>query len=167
MNRSALSMSAFLALATACAGASASAASSAAAPSNTDSLSSIVQKLDTGFFDSFNNCSAPDQFKKHESYLNPDVEFYHDRSGVTWTRQAYMENTRAHVCGNFRRVLTAGTLQIYPLKDYGAIEEGQHRFCEIKSDKCFGEGKFLIIWHQTSTGWEATRIISYAHDAIH
>ncbi|WP_233842927.1 nuclear transport factor 2 family protein [Dyella sp. 2HG41-7] len=166
MNTNILLPSVFLALAAASAGAATSTTSNLQNPASSDSLSNTIQKLDAEFFDSFNNCSAPDQLKKHESYLNPNVEFYHDKSGVTWTRQAYMENTRAHVCGNFRRVLTAGSQEIYPIKDYGAIEEGRHTFCEIKSGKCFGEAKFLIIWHQLPNGWEITRIMSYAHEAI-
>ncbi|GGA14447.1 nuclear transport factor 2 family protein [Dyella caseinilytica] len=134
--------------------------------SNPESLTDTILKLDAKFFDSFNSCSDPDQLRTHASYLNPNVEFYHDKGGVTWTRQDYIEKTRENVCGNFRRVLTAGTVQVYPINGYGALEEGHHTFCEIKSGKCFGEAKFLVVWHQTSDGWEITRIFSYGHEAI-
>lgn len=122
--------------------------------------------MDAKFFDSFNNCSDPDQLRKHASYLNSNVEFYHDKGGVTWTRQDYIEKTRENVCGNFRRVLMEGTVQVFPINGYGAIEEGHHTFCDIKSSKCFGEAKFLIVWHRTTDGWEITRIFSYGHEAI-
>jgi hypothetical protein len=134
---------------------------------NHDPLFVNISKLDAGFFDAFNHCSAPDQLKKHASYLNPNVEFYHDKGGVTWTRQDYIEKTRNNVCGHFRRVLTAGSLQVFPIEGYGAIEEGHHTFCAIESGKCFGEAKFLIVWHQSADGWEITRIFSYGHEAIH
>jgi len=133
---------------------------------NRDSLFDTISKLDTELFDAFNHCSSPNQLKKHASYLNPHLEFYHDKGGVTWTREAYIEKTRKDVCGNFRRVLRAGSLQVFPIKDYGAIEEGSHTFCEIKSGKCFGEAAFLIVWHHSSTGWEVTRIFSYGHRNI-
>jgi hypothetical protein len=133
---------------------------------NDESLFGTISTLDAQFFDAFNHCSSPDQLKKHASYLNPNVEFYHDKGGVTWTRQDYIEKTRENVCGNFQRVLTAGTLQVFPIKGYGAIEEGHHTFCEFKSRKCFGEAKFLIVWHHSSAGWEITRIFSYGHQAI-
>ncbi|RAP58590.1 DUF4440 domain-containing protein [Oleiagrimonas sp. MCCC 1A03011] len=130
------------------------------------SLYATVSKLDAGLFDAFNHCSSPAQLKKHASYLAPNLEFYHDKGGVTWTRQAYMANTEKNVCGHYRRVLIPGTLEVFPIKNYGAIEQGRHKFCEIKSDKCFGEAQFLIVWHQTSDKWVATRILSYGHEPI-
>lgn len=130
------------------------------------SLFGTISTLDAAFFGAFNSCSSPDQLKKHASYLNPNVEFYHDKGGVTWTRQDYIEKTRENVCGHFRRVLTAGSMEVFPIEGYGAIEEGRHAFCEIKSDKCFGEAKFLIVWHHSSEGWEITRVFSYGHHAI-
>jgi hypothetical protein len=157
----------FFALAASNAGAATPATSNAADSANGDHLFGTISKLDTEFFDAFNNCSSPDQLKKHASYLNPNVEFYHDKGGVTWTRQDYIEKTHKNVCGNFRRVLTAGSLQVFPIEGYGAIEEGHHTFCGIKSGQCFGEAKFLIVWHQSSDGWEITRIFSYGHQAIH
>jgi hypothetical protein len=131
-----------------------------------DPLFEIISKLDAEFFDSFNHCSSPAQLEKHASYLDPNVEFYHDKGGVTWTSKDYIDTTRRNVCGNFRRVLTAGSLQVYPIEGYGAIEEGHHTFCEIASGKCFGEAKFVVVWHHAAQGWEITRILSYGHKAI-
>jgi hypothetical protein len=129
-------------------------------------LLGTISRLDAEFFGTFNNCSLPDQLKKHASYLNANVEFYHDKGGVTWTRQDYIEKTRENVCGKFRRVLTEGSLQVFPIEGYGAIEEGHHTFCDIESGKCFGKAKFLIVWHHSTKGWEITRVFSYGHQAI-
>lgn len=142
------------------------AAPEAQSAANQDPLFATISKLDGDFFDSFNHCSSPDELKKHAGYLSENVEFYHDKGGVSWTRKDYIDKTRANVCGHFRRVLTAGSLQVYPIKDYGAIEEGHQEFCYLQSGSCFGEAKFVIIWHQTSSGWEITRILSYGHRAI-
>jgi hypothetical protein len=131
-----------------------------------DALYRTVSELDTEFFGAFNSCDAPGQLQRHASFLDPNVEFYHDNGGVSWTREAYVEKTRRNVCGNFRRKLTPGSLEVYPIKGFGAIEEGDQTFCDIKSEKCFGEAKFLIVWHQTPDGWRATRILSYGHHAI-
>lgn len=125
-----------------------------------------VSELDTEFFSAFNNCNAPGQLQRHASFLESNLEFYHDNGGVSWTRQDYVEKTRRNVCGNFRRKLTPGSLEVYPIKGFGAIEEGNQTFCDIKSEKCFGEARFLIVWHQTPDGWRATRIFSYGHHAI-
>ncbi len=166
VNKDVFLVSLFFTLAASNAGAVATATPSSGNSANGESLFGTISKLDAEFFSAFNNCSSPDQLKKHASYLNPNVEFYHDKGGVTWTRQDYIEKTRENVCGNFRRVLTAGSLQVFPIEGYGAIEEGHHTFCAIKSNKCFGEAKFLIVWHHSSTGWEITRILSYGHQAI-
>ncbi|AIF46120.1 nuclear transport factor 2 family protein [Dyella japonica] len=133
---------------------------------NQDALYRTVSDLDSEFFGAFNSCDAPGQLERHASFLDPSVEFYHDNGGVSWTRQDYVEKTRKNVCGNFRRKLTPGSLEVYPIKGFGAIEEGDQTFCDIKSKKCFGEAKFLIVWHQTPGGWRATRVFSYGHHAI-
>jgi hypothetical protein len=88
------------------------------------------------------------------------------RGGVTWSRHDYLANTEKNVCGVFRRELVAGSLEGFPVKDYGAIEQGVHRFCYVKDGKCFGEARFLILWHRLPGRWEATRIFSYGHHAM-
>lgn len=165
MNRNVLASVVF-AFAASSAGVATLAASDSQNSSSGESLFSTISNLDAEFFGAFNHCSSPDQLKKHASFLNPNVEFYHDKGGVTWTRQDYIEKTRENVCGKFRRALTAGSLEVFPIEGYGAIEEGHHEFCDIKAGKCFGEAKFLIVWHHSTAGWEITRIFSYGHQAI-
>lgn len=139
-------------------------------PSASDSpaqqaLFSTVSKLDDDLFNTFNHCASPGQLQKHASYFAPDVEFYHDKGGVTWTRRDYIANTRKNVCGQFRRKLVAGSLQVFPIKDFGAIEQGRQKFCWLKSGKCFGEAQFLILWHHLDDRWVITRVFSYGHHA--
>lgn len=128
-----------------------------------DALFNTVSKLDADLFDAFNHCASPDQLQKHASYFAPKSEFYHDTGGVTWSRHDYIAKTRNNVCGQFRRELIPGTLEVFPIKDYGAIEQGKHKFCWLKSGKCFGTGQFLILWHQLDGRWEITRVFSYGH----
>jgi Domain of unknown function (DUF4440) len=131
-----------------------------------DALYRTVSALDAEFFGAFNHCDAPDQLQKHAAFMDPKVEFYHDTGGVSWTRQDYIDKTHRNVCGTYRRELTPGSLEIYPIKDFGAIEEGKQEFCDIKSGKCFGAAKFLIVWKRTPDGWHITRVFSYGHHAI-
>ena len=131
-----------------------------------DALYRTVAALDTEFFGTFNNCEVPEQLQKHASFMDPNVEFYHDNGGVSWTRKDYIDKVRQNVCGNSRRKLTAGSLEVYPIKGFGAIEEGDQTFCEIKSGKCFGAAKFMFVWHQTPDGWQITRAFSYDHHEI-
>jgi hypothetical protein len=125
-----------------------------------------VSSLDAGLFNTFNRCASPDQLQKHASYLAPNVEFYHDKAGVTWSRRDYITNTKNNVCGKFRRELVTGTLQVFPVRGYGAIEQGEHRFCWITTGRCFGIGNFFILWHHIYGKWVVTRMFSYGHRPI-
>jgi hypothetical protein len=129
-------------------------------------LTRTVTRLDAGLFDAFNHCDAPGELQKHAGYLAEGLEFYHDKGGVTWTRAAYLANTEKNVCGHFRRELVPGSLEIFPIKDFGAIEQGWHKFCDLRTGQCFGEAQFLIVWRHLAGQWEATRIFSYGHRPI-
>lgn len=126
-------------------------------------LVKTIADLDAAAFDAFNHCSAPDQLQKHARFFAPDVEFYHDTGGVTWTRQEMIANTEKYVCGNFRREIVPGTLKVSPVKDFGAIETGSHRFCQFASGKCEGLADFAIVWSNKSGNWLITRVLSYGH----
>ena len=126
-------------------------------------LQRTVAALDTAVFDAFNACRAPVQLERHASFFAPDVEFYHDTGGVTWSREEMIESTQKYVCGKFRRELVPGTLKVFPIKDFGAIEQGAHRFCQFDSGKCEGVADFVIVWENRDGIWRITRVLSYGH----
>lgn len=128
-----------------------------------DPLFDTISALDTAVFDAFNSCSSPGQLQKHAGYFAPDVEFYHDTGGVTWSRQEMLANTAKNVCGKFRRELVPGTFKVFQIKDFGAIEQGSHRFCQLASGKCDGLADFVIVWSHRSGSWQITRVLSYGH----
>ncbi|MFI4980581.1 MAG: nuclear transport factor 2 family protein [Nevskiales bacterium] len=122
-------------------------------------LSATVAALDGAVFDAYNRCDM-DSFG---GYFVADVEFYHDHGGMTGTRQQVVDNTRKYICGKVRRELVAGSLQVYPVKGYGAMEIGDHRFCELASGKCEGMARFAMIWQQKGDAWRITRVLSFDH----
>ena len=132
-----------------------------------DALFGTISALDTEVFDAFNKCSSPAQLQKHASFFAPDVEFYHDTGGVTWTRKEMLAKTRKNVCGNFRRELVPGTLKVFLIKDFGAIEVGSHRFCQFATGKCDGLADFAIVWSHQTGHWLITRVLSYGHRPNH
>lgn len=137
------------------------------APMRTASpLFETIAALDTAVFDAFNQCRTPEQLQKHASYFVPEVEFYHDTGGVTWSRQEMLANTEKYVCGNFRRELVPGSLQVFPIKDFGAIAQGSHRFCQFASGKCEGIADFFIVWSNQNGRWQVTRVLSYGQRAV-
>lgn len=124
-----------------------------------------ISALDGKVFDAFNHCDAPGRLDEHAAYFSPGVEFYHDTGGVTWTRDAMIGNTRKNVCGHFTRELVPGTLEVYPVKDFGAISQGVHRFCQRDSGQCEGLAEFVMVWAYKDGKWLVTRVLSYGHRA--
>ncbi len=125
-------------------------------------LVTTVRDLDTQVFDAYNKCDMP----AFARYFSPTVEFYHDDGGATFDRKTVITNTRKFICGKVRRELLPETFKVYPIKGYGAIEEGEHRFCDIQSGKCEGVARFLMIWRQARGRWMLTRVVSYGHRAM-
>ncbi len=145
----------------------ATAASHAAGTSAPPDLAAKIAALDTAAFDAFNHCEAPGQLDRYASFFAPDVEFYHDLGGVTWKRDDMIAQTKANVCGKFQRELVPGTLKVWPIKDFGALARGQHRFCHYKAGgathPCEGQAEFTILWRQVGDRWIITRAFSYGH----
>ena len=130
-------------------------------------LATTIAALDTAAFDAFNHCDKPGQLDRYASFFAPDVEFYHDLGGVSWTRDAMIATTKQNVCGKFQRELVPGTLKVWPIKDYGALARGEHRFCHYKPDgtthPCEGQAEFTILWRHQGDAWVITRAFSYGH----
>lgn len=126
-------------------------------------LYDTIAHLDSLFFDAFN---ARD-LDKIKIFVSEDLEFYHDLGGVT----NYNQNMEAfkktfESDRRVRRELVLGSLEVYPIKDYGALETGIHRFFareKGQQEKLSSEAKFAQLWKKKDGKWEITRIISYGH----
>ena len=140
----------------------AAAAAAIAQPPSTDPLTVQVTGLDARVFDAYNRCDL----ETFGSYFDPHVTFFHDTGGATFDRDAVIANTRRYICGHVRRELLPATLHVYPIRDYGAIEEGEHRFCELASGRCEGIAKFVMVWARTGDAWRIISVLSYGHRAM-
>jgi hypothetical protein len=134
----------------------------AAPASGDDALTRTITALDSQVFDAFNSCDL----KTFAGYFTFNVEFYHDQGGVSWTRRRMLDNTRRNICGKVRRELIPGSLEVFPIKDYGAVQMGAHRFCTQGGDDCQGVARFMHIWKQVDGAWVVTRVVSYDHRAL-
>ena len=137
----------------------------AAAPAerSQDDLTRTVAALDAAVFDAFNHCEDPAQLARHADYFDAAVEFYHDNGGVTWTREEMIGRTRENVCGKYQRRLVAGSLNVYPIRGYGAIAQGEHTFCTTGGNDCGGMADFTMVWREQDGRWQITRVLSYGH----
>jgi Domain of unknown function (DUF4440) len=128
-----------------------------------DALFRTMASLDSGLFDAFNTCNL----ERFASFFVEDVEFYHDKGGVTRGRPALVDSIKNNVCGKTRRDLIPGTLEVHPMDGYGALQIGAHRFCDAQAKQCDGRsggvGKFIHLWQNTDGDWRITRVISYDH----
>ena len=122
-----------------------------------------IAYLDSSFFNAFNTKNLD----KLQAFLSDDLEFYHDLGGVTNYTQNIDAFKRAFASERkLRRELIASTLEVYPIKDYGAVETGIHRFYATEKgqpEKVSSEAKFVQVWQKENGQWKITRIISYGH----
>lgn len=143
--------------------ASAAAAQARPPSEKPDSLFLTIAALDSAMFEAYNRCDLPGL----ATFFADDLEFYHDYSGLSLGRPALLAGVQQNICGKVRRDLVPGTLEIHPLRGYGAVATGIHRFCDArKYTSCLTEGgpaKFVTLWRSTEAGWKITRVISYDH----
>lgn len=125
--------------------------------------------LDSLFFGAiFNNCDP----EKAEVLLAKDIEFYHDKWGLDDSPSANWIDSLKEECPgeNKKRELIRGSLEIYPLKNYGAIQMGEHLFYEKQDDgssKLYEKAKFTHLWRRGESGqWKLSRILSYDHQPV-
>jgi ketosteroid isomerase-like protein len=131
-------------------------------PSAPDPLFQTIQSLDTQLFDAYNHCDL----EKFGSLLADDLEFYHDKTGLSRGRPALVEGIKNNICGKVTRELVPGTLEVYPIADYGAVEIGIHRFHHPGNDSSnVGEAKFIHLWQKKDGTWKVTRVISFDHQS--
>lgn len=127
-----------------------------------DELFRTISALDREVFDAYNRCDL----EKLGPFFAEDLEFYHDKTGLARSRQSLIEGVRKNICGKVRRELVPGSLKVYPLNGYGAVEIGLHRFCDSKAKQCdetSGVAKFIHLWQYKDGEWKITRVISYDH----
>jgi hypothetical protein len=139
----------------------AAAANDRGAASSPSELRSAIAAADSSLFAAFNQRDLV----AVRSFFARDLEFYQDNEGL----ENYAQTMRdfGQMFGQatpIRRELVPGSLEVYPIKNYGAMEVGRHRFCHVENgtDNC-GTFSFVHIWRQTKAGWKISRVVSYGH----
>ena len=129
-----------------------------------EELDKVVGAFDSELFDSYNRCDLD----KFSSFFVDDVEFYHDQGGVTLGKAKLVESLKKNICGKVSRELVSGSVQVYPMKGYGAVQMGSHRFHHPgrEDTEPVGEAKFIHLWQYKNGAWRITRVISYDHHAL-
>jgi len=126
-------------------------------------LYNIIAHLDSAMFDAFNKRDI----SALESFLSEELEFYHDLGGVTNYDQNIEAFKKTFASDRrLRRELVNGSMEVYPIKDFGAVQTGVHRFYVTEKgqkEKLSSEAKFVNLWQNRNEVWKITKIISYGH----
>lgn len=126
-----------------------------------DELYRKIESLDSAVFRAFNTCDI----ETLKSMFTHDLEFYHDKDGLT----GYDHTVKAIKLNCDRklglvRTLVPGSMEVYPIGDYGAVQIAAHRFCHMENGKedC-GTFKFVHVWKNDNGNWKISRVVSYDH----
>jgi len=146
-------------------------AAQTAGPKPTQELTDEIKAADAALFSAFfDRCDVA----ALKAMVTDDFEMIHDKGGRvaasgkefitniegTCARQKTGEDYRA------RRELNAGSLKVYPINNYGAIEVGEHRFFQLlpgKSEKLVEVSLFTQVWKKEGGTWKLARVLSYDH----
>jgi len=98
---------------------------------------------------------------KFRSLFTEDAEFYHDLDGAK-TGNAVTTLGDCPRDRGVRRVLVEGSLEVWPVKDYGAIQTGRHMFVTVGQEEA-GIAKFVHLWRHSDGQWRLARVLSFDH----
>ncbi len=120
-------------------------------------LFEAIATMDRIYFDAYNSC---DLEKQADIYAD-DIEFYHDKGGLTTSKQELMKALEKNICGKVTRELVEGSIEVYPIKDYGAVEIGYHKFFNNEEPNAPSvPSKFIVLWNKKTEGWKIAKVIS-------
>ena len=117
----------------------------------------IIVAKDKEYFDAYNTCDM----KKQASLYSEDIEFFHDKGGLSTSKQEILTSIEENICGKVTRTLIDGSIEVYPIKDYGAIEIGYHKFYNNQEPNAKSKpSKFIMVWKNEGEKWLISKVIS-------
>ncbi len=72
----------------------------ASAQTKTDPVTAVILHLDSGFWNAYNRCDT----SAFKNYLQEDVEFYHDKGGITTGAAALIESLEK-ICATIQIII--------------------------------------------------------------
>lgn len=128
-----------------------------------------VRDADARYWQAFNACDFPAM----DELFTDDVEFYHDKTGLTSSRAAVIDSLRKGPCADpsmrLRREAVDGSLRFHPLAGGYALLSGTHRFYVNEAGKpehLDGQAEFINLWQTVNGQWRMRRVFSYAHGPV-
>lgn len=121
------------------------------------SLYDSIVAMDTRWEDAYNNC----KLDVMEELISEDLEFYHDQGGLLTSKKKLNEALKNNICGKTKRALKPGSIEVYEIKGYGAVEMGLHGFLPLNQQGPPDHyARFVHLWKRESGKWRITRVFS-------
>lgn len=95
------------------------------------------------------------------SLFTDDAEFYHDRTGASYG-EAVKQLRSCPRDNGVKRTLVPGSLEVYPISDFGAIQMGRHTFTR-EGEPGVEIAKFVHLWRYSDGKWLLARVMSFDH----
>lgn len=125
--------------------------------SQSKDLYKAIVHMDSVFFQAYNTCDIATQ----DSIYSDSIEFYHDKGGLMTSKKDILDATKKNICGKVTRELVKGSIEVYPINGYGAVEIGLHKFHNNQEKNAVAKAsKFIIIWQNKNGKWIMSRVIS-------
>lgn len=120
-----------------------------------------IKQMDSIMFQAFNT----QNMEKFKAMFTEDLEWFQDNGGLIPYKTVFENFGNTFKNENkLSRELVKGSLEVYPIKDYGAIQIGRHQFKHVENGKLeIGTFKFLMIWQKKDSLWRISRVVSYDH----
>ena len=102
-----------------------------------------------------------DDGEKQAAIYADEIEFFHDRGGLSESKEGILNSTRDNICGKVTRTLVAESIEVYPIHEYGAIQIGWHKFYNKEEPEAVSiPSKFIIFWKNENEEWRITKVVS-------
>ena len=108
------------------------------------------------------------------SILSDEFEFYHDKGGITDSKENFVNSIKQNICANPKekpvRRLVEESVSVFPLYNngnlYGVVHQGEHEFYikEMGKDPYITSiAKFTNLWITENNNWKLKRVFSFDH----
>jgi hypothetical protein len=127
-------------------------------PARSGELFDELARMDRELFEAaFVTCDQA----RFASLFTEDAEFYHDRSGAMYGENVSKLKSCPREDG-VKRTLVAGSLEVYPIKDFGAVQLGRHTFTR-EGAPGVEIARFVHLWRYSEGRWRLARVLSFDH----
>jgi len=117
-----------------------------------------LARMDRELFDAaFVDCD-PARFA---SLFTGDAEFYHDKTGASYGESVRKLQNCPRDNG-VSRTLVPGSLEVYPISGYGAVQTGRHTFAR-EGEQGAESAQFVHLWNRKDGQWRLSRVLSFDH----